>query len=332
LTQIKDLAGNSLTVGFSGTGSVYTLDRTPPPNPTITSGPPGGSTIASSSATFGFSDTETGVSYLCKLDAGSYAACSNPASFLGLADGSHTISVEAKDSAGSVSTGFATRSWTVDTTPPTAPTLTLKPDDPNGDGIANFNWSESDPSAVAFKCSIENGPFTTCPTSSDWPGVMAHYIVDVSNDGQHQFAVRAYDTVGNYSQSSYSWKVLHAINVVVDGNANGLLYPGGPTRALVLVLHNPNNFPVTINYINVTVTGSPTGCSADASGSNPANLVLTQSNLDGSGIRMVTVPANANLTVPSANQPTVSLVNTNRNQQACKNGSFTFSYVAKGYR
>jgi len=60
VSQIKDLAGNSLAAGFSGTASVYTLDRTPPPNPTITSGPANNATVASSSASFGFSDTEIG--------------------------------------------------------------------------------------------------------------------------------------------------------------------------------------------------------------------------------------------------------------------------------
>jgi large repetitive protein len=328
LSQIKDLAGNGLAASFSGTASVYTLDRTPPPTPTIVSGPSG--TVNQASASFGFADSEAGVSYLCKLDAGVFAACSNPASFSGLADGGHTLSVEAKDAAGNVSSAFDTRSWTVDTTPPAPPLLTVKPDNPNGDGIANFNWNETDATAVSFKCSIENGPFTTCPTDPNYPGVMAHYIVDVSNDGTHQFAVRAYDAVGNYSTTSYSWKVLHAINVTVDGNADGLLYPNGPTRTLVLVLHNPNNFPVTINLITVTVSGSPAGCAAGAVGSNPANLVLTQSNVDGSGAQTVTVPANTNLTLPPANRPTIRLIDTGLDQQACKNGSFTFSYLAKG--
>jgi hypothetical protein len=249
------------------------------------------------------------------------ASCTSPKSYSGLSDGNHTFSVYSVDAAGNVGTTPATRSWTVDTTPPTPPALTVFPDDPNGDGIANFNWNETDPTAVSFKCSIENGVFMTCPAQGTY---QAHYIVDVANDGTHQFAVRAYDAVGNFSQTSYSWKVFHAINVVVDGNADDLLYPGGPTRTLVLVLHNPNNFPVTINYINVTVSSSPTGCAAST------NLDITQSNVDGSGGATVTVPANTNLTVPVANRPTVTLKNLPASQDLCKSHSFGFSYIAKG--
>jgi hypothetical protein len=227
------------------------------------------------------------------------------------------------DAAGNVGTVFASRSWTIDSIPPTAPTLGMKPDDPNGDGIANFTWTDADQNAVAFKCSIENGAFATCPTSGDWPGVMAHYILDVSNDGTHQFAVRAYDTAGNFGETDYSWKVLHAVNVVVTGNADGLLYPGGPTRSLVLVLHNPNNFPVTVNYIGVTPSGEPNGCPA------ATNLTLIQSNVDGTGVNTLTVPANLPLTVPVANRPTVALKNLN-SKQDCQGGTYTFSYVAKG--
>jgi hypothetical protein len=319
-TGIKDAAQNTLAT-TSFTGQTYVIDKTPPTAvPTITSGPSG--LVNSSTATFAFTSTEP--AFACKLDSGAVASCTSPKSYTGLSDGGHTFSVYSVDAAGNVGTTAATRTWTIDTVPPAGPVLTLKPDDPNGDGIANFNWSEPDPSAVAFTCSIENGAFITCPTDANYPGVMAHYIVDVSNDGTHQFAVRAYDSAGNFSQTSYSWKVLHAINVTVDGNADGLLYPGGPSRKLVLVLHNPNNFAVTVNYINVTVNSSPTGCAASS------NIVLTQSNVDGSGSNTVTVPANTNLTVPVANRPTVQMNNLNAKQDACKNGTFVFGYTAKG--
>jgi large repetitive protein len=316
-TGIKDAAQNTLATA-SFTGQVYSIDRTPPTAvPTITSGPTG--LVNTSSATFTFTSSEP--AFACKLDTGTAASCTSPKSYSGLSDSSHTFYVYSVDAAGNVGTTPASRTWTVDTTPPTPPTLTVKPDDPNGDGIANFNWNEPDPSAVAFKCSIENGAFIACPAQDSY---QAHYIVDVSNDGTHQFAVRAYDAAGNFSTTAYTWKVLHAVNVVADGNAVGLLYPGGPTRQIALVLHNPNNFPVTINYINVVVSSSPTNCAATT------NLVLTQSNVDGSGAATVVVPANTDLTVPSANRPTVQLKNLNASQDACKNGTFAFTYLAKG--
>jgi large repetitive protein len=315
--QVKAVSGGNESAPASYT---WTVDTTPPPTPSIVVKP--ASLSNTKDATFAFSDSEAGVGYLCNLDGSGYLACSNPITYSGLADGSHSFSVKARDAAGNVSAGADSWSWTIDTIPPPAPVLTYMPDDPNGDGIANFNWTESE-AGVSFACSIENGKFTTCPSEG---GYQAHYIVDVSNDGTHQFAVRAYDAAGNFSETDYSWKVLHEVNVVVTGDAVGLLYPGAAAQEIALVLHNPNNFPITIDYIDVSVKASPPGCPA---GGNPANIVIQQSNIDGSG-PTVTVPENDDLLLSEENRPTIRLVDTGLNQDACKNGTFTLSYLAKG--
>jgi hypothetical protein len=319
--SIKDALNNALggtgTANGNFTGQVYTIDRTPPANaPTITAGPSG--LVNSSSATFSFTSSESGVTgFRCQIDAGPLTVCSSPSTFSGLPDGSRTFSVRAADAAGNVGSAAATRTWTIDTVPPPTPVLTVTPDDPNGDGIANFEWTESE-SPVTFKCQIENLAFATCTSP-------LRTIVDVSNDGQHQFALRAFDTAGNYSEADYTWKVLHAINVVADGNALGLLYPGGPTREIELTLHNPNNFAVTITLISTSISASPAGCSAST------NVDLQQSTVgNGANPQSVTVPANTNLTLPSALRPTIQLLNLPASQEACKNGTFTLSYVAKG--
>jgi hypothetical protein len=320
--QVKALSGANQSVAASYT---WTVDTTLPPAPTITAKP--ASLSNTTSPSFSFTDSEAGVGFLCKVDAGAYVACASPTGYSGLAQGGHSFSVEAKDAAGNVSAGADSWTWTIDSIPPLPPVLTTKPDDPNGDGIANFDWTAE--AGATFTCSIENGSFTACPNTSEHA---AHYIVDVSNDGTHQFAVRAFDAAGNFSTTSYSWKVLHAINVVVDGDAvGGLLYPGGPAREIALTLHNPNNFPLTISLITVavsTVSGaSPPGCTG------AANVHLEQSNVgNGPSPQTVTVPANSNLSLPSgaATRPTIRLMDTGLNQDACKNGTFTLSYLAKG--
>ena len=319
---IQDAVGNGLGGSVPVAGQAYTFDTTAPTvAPTITAGPSG--LVNSASATFAFSG-ETGASFQCGLEStASPATCGNPVSYSGLAQGSHTFFVRQLDAAGNVGTVFASRSWTVDTLPPPAPVISTKPDDPNGDGIADFDWTDGE-SPVTYQCSSENRSFTACPST---PEHMAHYILDVSNDGTHQFAVRAFDAAGNSSTTSYSWKVLHAVNVVVDGNAvGGSLYPGGPAREIALVLHNPNNFPVTINYINVTVKSSPPGCDGSA-----ASVDIQQSNVSGPNPVTVTVPANKDLALPSgsATRPTIQLLD-NGNQDACKNGTITLNYLAKG--
>lgn len=83
-----------------------------PPDTTITSGPSG--TVNTSSASFGFSSTETGSTFECALDAAAFSGCASPKSYAGLANGSHTFEVRATDAAGNTDATPASRTWTVD--------------------------------------------------------------------------------------------------------------------------------------------------------------------------------------------------------------------------
>jgi N-acetylneuraminic acid mutarotase len=99
---------------------------TTPPDTGITSGPYG--RVAASFATFRFSSTEAGSSFECRLDGGSFGPCSSPKSYGGLANGTHTFQVRARDAAGNVDPTPAGRSWIVDTTKPTISRLSPAPD------------------------------------------------------------------------------------------------------------------------------------------------------------------------------------------------------------
>ena len=100
------------------------------PDTTIVSGPANGSTITTSSATFGFSGTPGDTAKLqCSLDGGAFANCTSPHTFSGLANGSHTVAFRAVDAAGNNDPTPAQRTFTVNvssapppTTAPTAPT------------------------------------------------------------------------------------------------------------------------------------------------------------------------------------------------------------------
>jgi len=312
--QVEGTANNG-TPTSPATPYSWVIDRTAPGAPTITAGPSG--LVNSASATFSFSG-ETGAKFQCALGSSANpAACTSPVSYSALAQGSHTFYVRQIDAAGNVGALFASRSWTIDSVAPPAPVIGTKPDDPNGDGIANFDWTDAQ-AAVTYRCSIENKPFTTCTSP-------LRTIVDVSNNGQHQFAVSAVDAAGNASTTTYTWKVLKAVNVVVDGDAVGLLYPGGSVRRIDLTLHNPNNFPVVISSITASVSSSPAGCPATT------NVVIQQSNVgNGANPRTVTVPAKQNRTLPAVSAPTIRLLDTGANQDACKNGRFGLSYLTTG--
>ena len=66
----------------------------------------------SQTATFAFSANEP-ATFACSLDGAPATACATPASYSGLAGGTHTFTVVATDSAGIVDATPATASWTV---------------------------------------------------------------------------------------------------------------------------------------------------------------------------------------------------------------------------
>jgi hypothetical protein len=82
------------------------------PSTTITSGPNAGTNDPTPTFTF---SSQPGTSFECKLDSGSYAACSSPKTTSYLTDGSHTFSVRATDLAGNTDSTPASRSFTVRT-------------------------------------------------------------------------------------------------------------------------------------------------------------------------------------------------------------------------
>jgi TolB protein len=88
----------------------FTVDTTPP-NTTISSGPSG--TIKTRSASFGFTASESGSHFQCRLDAATFKACTSPKSYTGLVNGSHTFRVRAIDRAGNIDATPATRTFNV---------------------------------------------------------------------------------------------------------------------------------------------------------------------------------------------------------------------------
>ncbi len=89
----------------------FTVD-TVAPNTTITAGPTG--KINDPSPTFSFSSVG-GTSFQCRVDTGTYTACTSPKTIGPLADGAHTFYVRARDAAGNLDPTPSTRSITVET-------------------------------------------------------------------------------------------------------------------------------------------------------------------------------------------------------------------------
>lgn len=273
-TGIKDVVLNTLGGSIPFIGQPFTIDRTAPGAPTITSGPVASPAwTTTTSALFGFSG-ETGATFQCRVDTAAFAACQSGVSYT-VGQGLHTFEVKQTDAAGNPGTLVASRTWKVDSIAPPAPVLTYMPDDPNGDGIANFEWTDAE-SGLTFTCQIENFAFEPCSSPSQ-------KIVAVNNDQQHQFVVRASDAAGNTSETTYRWKVDQAVRLTITGNAVGLLYPGASSVPIAVVFHNPNNFPIYVNALDVTVTGGP-GCAVD-------NFAIVAADINATDKRVL-VPSN----------------------------------------
>jgi large repetitive protein len=107
-----DWAGNYTPLRSPAT-SIFTIATASPPAPSITSKPNNPTT--STTATFAFTDSQPGAKFQCRLDGGSFTACSSPTAYSALSVGTHTFSVRALDAAGNISSP-SSYSWTIQQT------------------------------------------------------------------------------------------------------------------------------------------------------------------------------------------------------------------------
>jgi hypothetical protein len=165
----------------------------------IDSGP--ASSTNATSATFTFHATVAGATFACSLDGAPATACTSPADYSALAQGTHTFSVAATAN-GSQDPSPATASWAVDTIAPSAPTgLTAGA---TNSTTVTLSWSaSSDNEGVAGYDVIRNG--STIATVSG-PGT-TYTDASAQPDTTYTYAVSARDQAGNVSGPSGSVSV-----------------------------------------------------------------------------------------------------------------------------
>ena len=276
---------------FSGTtasnATTYSWEIVPP-TPTIVSHPanPTGST----SATFTYADTQSGVAFKCSLDGATFNTCaSSGITYTGLAGGNHTFAVESQHGTTPPSTA-ATFAWTVDRTAPTI-TLTFPV---NGRSYNAAGWSAgcspagicgtaTDPSGVAnvgvailqqstnkywngVSFSSSTQAFSTASGTSPW-----RYSLALPADGKYTVSVRATDVLGNVTASNAYVSATFttdtappAAPVITSGTSN-------PTRDV-----SPEfEFSDTSSPVTFTCrldSGASTNCTGDTDHDNDANV------------------------------------------------------------
>ena len=151
----------------------------------------------STAASFTFASPDGGATFECRLDGAAFSACTSPKNYSGLAQGSHTFDVRARDAAGNTDPSPATHTWTIDTTPPTA-TITAKPADPTNTTTASFSFTSDEPGS-SFECRLDGTPYAACTSPRSYTAVP---------QGAHTFDARATDAAGNTGAvASAAWTV-----------------------------------------------------------------------------------------------------------------------------
>jgi hypothetical protein len=186
--RATDVAGNTDATPATSEWTVQAPSDIAAPDTSITSEP--SSPTTATSASFSFASNEPSSSFSCKLDAGSWADCSSPKGYTGLALGDHTFAVRATDASGNADSTPATSSWTVQALPDTTAPNTSITEGPNSlttspNASLSFTSSES---GSTYACKLDGDSWASCTSPKDYAGLSL---------GDHTFAVRATDAAGN---------------------------------------------------------------------------------------------------------------------------------------
>ena len=287
----SDNVGNTA----SGSLTVTLTDTTPPPTPSITSGPAG--TITDTTPTFTFSSAGA-ASFVCAFDdLTPSATCISPRTAAALADGSHFFAVASRDANNNVSS-VTTAAFSVDTAPPgtniTSSVLALTTSHTISIGFAATE------SGATFACSLDGAAFGSCASPAS--------LTDLG-DGSHTFRVRSQDAAGNTDATpdAVTWVVdatpptlspIEPLNKAVEADG-----PGGTRLA----------FAVSAADDGVALLPSAITCLPAAGSLFPlGNSIVTCQASDAAGnIGVLTFTISVtDTTPPSINAPDVSFTAT----------------------
>lgn len=208
--RARDRAGN---VDPSPAVYAWSVD-TRTPDTQLISGPSGPTGSTTATFTFFSPDAGAGATFQCALDGSAFTACTSPQTYTSLSEAAHTFAVRVRDAVGNLDPTPATRTWTVDLTPPDT-TITDGPSGTVPIASASFSFTSSEPGST-FSCSLDGAPFAPCTSPDSITGLA---------QGAHAFAVRATDAAGHDdpSPASRSWTVdTVAPNVTItSGPGNG---------------------------------------------------------------------------------------------------------------
>ena len=247
----------------------------PTPETIIDSGP--ASPTSATTASFTFHSTFSGATFTCRLDGSPFVTCASPTAFSGLAAGSHTFMVDSS-SGGVADPSPASATWTIDLTPPSAPT--------NLAGTARSTTSI----ALTWHAATDNVGVTMNLINRDGSllatagAVNSYTDSTVAPASTYTYTVQAQDGAGNVSAVSNSV-------VVTTPPVPDTLIDSGPT---------PLTTSTTATFVfHSTASGATFTCKLDAAKAGGCNSPRTYNGLI-AGAHSFSVFATAN----GVNDPT----------------------------
>jgi len=364
--SIKDTAGNALGGTIPFPGQVYTIDRTAPTVVSINRAAASPTNASQVSWTVTFSEPVTGPAKanfgLVVTGLGGPPAITGNVTGSGTTwtvtattgSGSGTMQLKLtsgsgiKDTAGNALGGtipFLGQTYTIDRTAPTVTSINRA--DANPASTSPVHWtvvfSESvtgvDASDFALVNSGLSGPaitgvsgagttYTVTASTGTGSGTLGLNLVD--NDSIVDTAGNKLGGTGtgngNFTGQVYTVTSPVGLPFTIAGNATTMLFPG-LSSPINLVFTNPNSVAITVTVVTATITttSDETHCAAAANFAIGQQLQVT-----------VTVPANTTaslsaLSVPTANWPTITMVETHVNQNGCQNRTVNISYTGSAH-
>jgi hypothetical protein len=149
----------------------------------------------STAATFTFHSTGSSPTFACSLDGAASSPCTTPKTYSSLPAGTHTFSV-ASSAGGQTDTSPATSTWTIDLSPPTAPTMQT-PSTPSATSVVLTWKAGTDNTGVTGDVILRDA--TTLATVGN---VTTYTDSTVKAGSTHSYAVMAKDGAGNQSPDS----------------------------------------------------------------------------------------------------------------------------------
>ncbi|MGZ3656150.1 MAG: Ig-like domain-containing protein [Bdellovibrionota bacterium] len=203
---LSGLADGGHTLNVTGTDqtgntsqpTAFSFTVQTPVSTSITSVNPSTSPTNNNSIAISFTSNEANASFLCSLDGSAFAACSSPASYFNLVDGTHQFVVKAVAPNGAIDQAGASYSWTVDTVVPQITSITTSVTSTT----ITINWSTNVSATGAVHWGPGSNTSNVIAAGGGFGTSHTVTITGLTHQTVYSYVVSGNDQAGNFYSSS----------------------------------------------------------------------------------------------------------------------------------